>query len=125
MTKWLSTALLILLTACTTTIKESDLPDTPLYLFPVRAFFDDNSNFRFTHKERALVEQAAEDDELDVVFEVFLNPDETVRYISLIHKTKYADEPTISNIKSQITRKGFFRSYGKNSAFYYGVNIKD
>lgn len=124
MKKWILGSLLILLGACASTFEQEDLSNTKLYMFPQRAFFTSDESFSFAPDERKKAKRYAKQKRLDVLFEVFLNADRTVESIKVVRKTRYADDPTIANIRSQIKRKGFFKSFNTNSAFYYGVTVR-
>lgn len=104
---------------------ELDLSDTKLYLFPSRAFVPaGEDNFTFTSKHKAKAKKAARKLKYDILYEVYLNKDGTVKSAKLVKKTKFADSETVAKIRHQISTKGYFNSFGKNSAFFYGVTVR-
>lgn len=104
-----------------------DISDTRLYMFPLRLFLADKTDtFKFDEKHVQKAKQSAKKYKYDILYEVYMNADGTVRSAKSIKKTRYADNETVSKIRHQISKKGFFASLGsrKASAFFYGVKIR-
>lgn len=114
----------VLLTSCSSK-PPLDLSDTKLYMYPNR-YFDKNTDFTFSfsEKEREKALRHAKNRNLDILYEVYVNKDGTVRSVKKRANTKYADQETIIKIRHQLKGDDFFRSFGLNSAFFYGVTIR-
>lgn len=112
-----------ILLSCQST-PDLDLSDTNLYLFPKRLNVADGfDTFKFDEKHRMKAIKSAKKLKLDILYEVYLNGDGTVRSAKKIKKTRRADNETVSKMRHQISKKGFFYSFGKDSAFFYGVKL--
>lgn len=112
-----------MLASCSSPL-DVDLSDTKLYLFPHRLFILAGDNdFAFTSKQKAKAKKAARKLKYDILYEVYLSKDGTIESAKLVKK-KFADSETIAKILHQISAKGYFNSFGKGSAFFYGVTVR-
>jgi len=113
-----------LLLSCQTT-PSLDLSETHLYLFPKRLYLKDtNQDFKFNKKHILKAKQASKKLKYDILYEVYLNKDGSVSSVKSIKKTRYADNETVAKIRHQISKRNFFYTSGKYSAFFYGVKIR-
>ena len=80
-------------------------------------------DFEFTSLERAKARVAARNRKYDILYEVYLYKDNTIRSIKLIKNTKYADVEIIARVRKQMREEDFFNALGKNRAFFYGVQL--
>lgn len=122
-------SLSILVASCASTSQPESSEEAHLY--PKRIYIGEAiTDFAFTDEEKSLAKKAAKNKKLDVLFEVFLKPDDSVESIRLINKTKLADNQTVGNLRKKLKSHGFFSSEeidelkGLRSAFYYGIKLK-
>ncbi len=119
---YLVTILSLFLLSCSST-PEVDLTDTKLYLYPERIFLKENQEFAFSDKQILKAKYAAKEQKLDILYEVYLNQDETLKSIKMIQKARNIDAASVTQIKNQLKQTGFFNAYGQDGAFFYGMNL--
>ncbi len=114
----------VLLSACKST-PDLDLSDTKLYLYPQRIFLGEAAtDFKFTEKHKAKAKAEMKKQRLDILFEVYLNKDGTLKSIKTVKRSKKLSDKTVIDMKTQLKRKEFFKSFGLNSAFFYAIKIR-
>lgn len=113
----------VFLFSCSST-PELDLSDTKLYLYPHRIFLGEAaSDFKFSEKERAKAKVAMKQQRFDILFEIYLNKNGTLKSIKTVKKNRSLDDKTVFDMRNQLKKDGFFKSAGFGSAFFYGIKI--